>query len=1126
MKKNVNGTFTNLDGEVFYKIENYDCMEDFFMTITSSSDIWNFCWSQGGITAGRINCDHAIFPYYTADKVSDGKMTTGHYAAIAVKKNDGSTEIWEPFAPLLCGTGLRFKKDENISRNIYKNASGTKVWFEEINRTLNLSFRYGWTSSANFGLVRMTRIENLGTEKLNLTILDGCRNIMPACTDSAFQNGNSVLLDAYKQTDLDESVNLALFSLSSVVTDKAEPSEALLANVSWFTTEDKIFLSPETPARFFDADGNAEKMKSENVIKGERPSCFIVRNLCLEAKKTDSWEQVFDTFLNSSRVTELKSVIKNRTEAKKALISDIEAGEQLMMQYLKETDGLQNTAATMTLAHHQANVMFNIMRGGFFADGGRINAPDLLSFIKSRNKAKYEDAKNALGDLSDKLSLQKEVVLEKVSASKDPQLVRLVLEYMPIIFSRRHGDPSRPWNRFNIRLVDSDKNPILNYEGNWRDIFQNWEALAMSYPAYIPNMTAKFLNAMTADGFNPYRISRAGIDWECPEPNNPWAQYGYWGDHQVIYLQKFLELWNKTDSQGFFEVLGEKLYTSANIPYHLKSYEEILKAPHSSIHFDKELSDALIEKSKTYGSDAKLVMNGEQPALISFTAKILQIVIAKAANLVPGGGIWMNTQRPEWNDANNALAGWGLSVVTLCYLHRMLGFLIEIYSKDESKSFAVPKAVADCFKSLANLYESADSKKVIADDTERKTFTDKAGKIFEAERNELYKNAYSAGETELSAKEIASSLKAMLKIVKESIISNKREDGLYHSYNTMKVSADGMRILRLPEMLEGQVAVLSSGLLSSDEVLENLFSLRKSALYEERQNSYILYPNKNLPSFSEKNNIAKEKLASLENLLARTGNAILEKDINGIYHFNADFHNARIMEAEVCAFEGAKCPTEKELSELHKIYEESFKHQNFTGRSGTFYAYEGLGSIYWHMVSKLLLAVQEHTLEAYAKGDKNAEALKKAYYEVRSGLSFNKTPEIYGAFPSDPYSHTPSGKGAKQPGMTGQVKEEVLTRWGELGIGISAGKARFNPQILENEEFFAEGNCAGKLSFTWCGVPVTYSKAKSASVKISFADGTTAEHAGTELTEAETQQLFARSGKITAIYVCVCLPYL
>jgi hypothetical protein len=29
------------------------------------------------------------------------------------------------------------------------------------------------------------------------------------------------------------------------------------------------------------------------------------------------------------------------------------------------------------------------------------------------------------------------------------------------------------------------------------------------------------------------------------------------------------------------------------------------------------------------------------------------------SNLIPEGGIWMNTQRPEWNDANNALVGNG-----------------------------------------------------------------------------------------------------------------------------------------------------------------------------------------------------------------------------------------------------------------------------------------------------------------------------------------------------------------------------------------------------------------------------------------------------------------------------------
>ncbi|MCC5021732.1 MAG: hypothetical protein J6386_02535 [Candidatus Synoicihabitans palmerolidicus] len=32
----------------------------------------------------------------------------------------------------------------------------------------------------------------------------------------------------------------------------------------------------------------------------------------------------------------------------------------------------------------------------------------------------------------------------------------------------------------------------------------------------------------------------------------------------------------------------------------------------------------------------------------------------------------MNTQRPEWNDANNALVGYGVSVVTLAYLRRLL----------------------------------------------------------------------------------------------------------------------------------------------------------------------------------------------------------------------------------------------------------------------------------------------------------------------------------------------------------------------------------------------------------------------------------------------------------------------
>ena len=88
MEKKINGSICELNGKKYYKIENYDHMDDFFMTITSSSDIWNFCWSKGGITAGRIDSNHAIFPYYTADKVSDASTYTGNFTSIAVKLAD------------------------------------------------------------------------------------------------------------------------------------------------------------------------------------------------------------------------------------------------------------------------------------------------------------------------------------------------------------------------------------------------------------------------------------------------------------------------------------------------------------------------------------------------------------------------------------------------------------------------------------------------------------------------------------------------------------------------------------------------------------------------------------------------------------------------------------------------------------------------------------------------------------------------------------------------------------------------------------------------------------------------------------------------------------------------------
>ena len=90
---------------------------------------------------------------------------------------------------------------------------------------------------------------------------------------------------------------------------------------------------------------------------------------------------------------------------------------------------------------------------------------------------------------------------------------------------------------------------------------------------------------------------------------------------------------------------------------------------------------------------------------------------------------------------------------------------------------------------------------------------------------------------------------------------------------------------------------------------------------------------------------------------------------------------------------------EKETQLLLNIFEQVFNHKAFTGRSGTFFGYEGLGSIYWHMVSKLAVATFEVTKAA--QGSTAFAPLSNHYYEIVAGIGAHKTPEAYGAFPSE-----------------------------------------------------------------------------------------------------------------------------
>jgi hypothetical protein len=297
----------------------------------------------------------------------------------------------------------------------------------------------------------------------------------------------------------------------------------------------------------------------------------------------------------------------------------------------------------------------------------------------------------------------------------------------------------------------------------------------------------------------------------------------------------------------------------------------------------------------------------------------------------------------------------------------------------------------------------------------------------------------------------------------------------------------------------------------------------------------------------QKNNVTAEQVAGSTLVAALTAagdQRLLSRDETGFYHFNGTFRNAddvaQLLQVLVQepAYAGLVAA---EQDFILALFETIFNHRSFTGRSGTFFAFEGLGSIYWHMVSKLLLAAQECHTAAITGGVDPAvtAALAAAYYDIRQGLGFNKSPAVYGAFPTDPYSHTPAGSGARQPGMTGQVKEEILTRLGELGVSVQRGELHFNPSLLRPDEFLAEPGHftyltvqgqpqtvslpAHSLAFTFCQTPIIYTRAGAPAIEVTYTDGRLGTVGGNRLEAATSRHIFDRDGQIQQIRVSVAV---
>ena len=1125
----VTGDFVDADGLTWYRIGNHDLLDPFLVNLVTPDDQWVFVSSSGALTAGRGKAENALFPYETDDRLHRSGGRAGPLTLIRV---DGSGDVWQPFDPD-APIGV-------VHRSVAKTEFGDRLRFSEYRPDWGMTFTYTWSTAGRFGLVRRCRLSlDADREPVDATVLDGLTNVLPAGVELGAQQASSTLVDAYRRNEVDRESGLALFTLEALVSDKADPAEALRANVIWSAGLDRptTLLSERQVRRF----RSGHEVTAEQLTTGVKGAHLQVASLRLTSEDERRWMTVADAALDHRAVLRLTRFLVEPPEHRAMVVDEhVQAAHRSLVELVGSADGLQLTGDRRATAHHLANVLFNCMRGGLFPDDHRVVVADVADFVAARDRrrrTRFLDLTNDLDPVVDIETLRR-------SVSADDDLRRLVNEYLPLTFSRRHGDPSRPWNTFRIPAPTHDGRPAIGYQGNWRDIFQNWEALLHSYPLYVESVIAKFVSASTVDGHNPYRITHDGIDWEEPEDGS-WGNYGYWGDHQIVYLHRLLDVADRFHPGLLESMINRRSFSYADVPYRLRPYPELVLDSKHTLDFDHDRQAEIDARVAVTGSDGRLVptADGSGVHLATLGEKLLVPALAKLSNLVAGGGIWMNTQRPEWNDANNALVGNGVSVVTLIHLRDYLRFVDRILTQAGSDELAIGTNVVSWLQgvttaltghlALIDVEPSDHNQPSVARD--RRSLLDALGLAYDRYRSAAYEHG--PGEPQrVPLDEVRRLLREADRHLTAAVRLADRPDGLVHTYWLMRLEPGHAYLDPLYQMFEGQVAAVSSPDSGADDVLSTMSALFDSELHRTDQGSFMLYPNRRLPPFLHKNLIPDQADGSVLAALADHPSGLVGRDDDGNLRFAAHLRSARALEAELdrlAADQALGHAVTEGRDEILAAYEAVFDHRSFTGRSQSMYGYEGLGSIYWHMVSKLVLGLQEQLITAVDNGDPPTaiQELFEYYRRARSGLGDRKSAALQGTFPTDPHSHTPAGMGAQQPGMTGQVKEGVLIRWGELGVRVQGGRLRFDPVLLDPAEFLPESRPwdalgpdsvlpGGSLGFTYCTVPIVYRLDEHAGIDIHWTDGRKT-RSGIELDRTASEAVFARSGLIARLDVTV-----
>jgi hypothetical protein len=351
------GRFVDDDGQAWYRIDHVDAMPPFFVALASDSDVWAFVSTAGSLAAGRRDAEGAFFPYETVDRIHRRWEHTGPRTWIRIHPGTPGCELWQPFAQ-------RPGRGAGGPRSAWKNLSGTRLRLREQHASGALVFEHEWSSAAGLGLVRSARLW-APQGPLPVAVLDGVLDLVPPGVSVAHATTMSSLADAYKWNEAAAGGRLGLFALYARIWDRAEPKESFEALVAWHAglpPGAQTLLSDHQVAAFC----GGQPLAAEPLTRG-RKGALLVHFEATVPEQGLRWHQVINAPLSQVQVADLAQQLQAGWGTPQQIQAALAANTAGVDELLARADGLQQSADTMAAAHHRANVLFNIMRGGVFA---------------------------------------------------------------------------------------------------------------------------------------------------------------------------------------------------------------------------------------------------------------------------------------------------------------------------------------------------------------------------------------------------------------------------------------------------------------------------------------------------------------------------------------------------------------------------------------------------------------------------------------------------------------------------------------------------------------------------------------------------------------------------------------